>query len=257
MTEEGVRLQKVLASAGLGSRRKCEVLIERGRVSVNGQVVREQGVRVNPAADVIEVDGNRIPTTPGIVVLALNKPRGVITAMSDPAGKPCVGDLIADRPERLFHVGRLDGETEGLLLLTNDGDLAQRLGHPSHGVQKTYIATIAAPVPPAMRRRLLAGVELEDGPVTVDRFVVRQENDQQALVELTLHEGRNRIVRRLLASQGKPVRALVRTRVGPIGLNGLRPGQLREITGPELRALYASADGGGHPIDRPRPRRRG
>lgn len=238
MNDEGIRLQKVLAAAGIGSRRKCEVLISRGRVSVDGQVVTELGTRVDPTTAVIHVDGLRVPTAPDIIVLALNKPRGMITAMSDPQGRPCVGDLVADQPTRLFHVGRLDGETEGLLLLTNDGELGQRLGHPSHEVAKTYVATIAAPVPSGMAGRLKAGVELADGPVRVDSFTIKAETKNEAMVELTLHEGRNHIVRRLLASQERPVRALVRTRIGPINLGSQKPGTLREISGPELRRLY-------------------
>ena len=238
---EGVRLQKVLATAGIGSRRKCEILIERGRVTVNGSVVTAQGTRVDPSVDVIHVDGVRVPTAPDIVVVAFNKPRGVLTAMSDDRGRPCLGDYVADFEERLFHVGRLDSDTEGLLLLTNDGELANRLGHPSHGVIKTYVATIDAPVPPGLGQRLRRGVVLEDGPVTVDSFKVIQQTPREALVELSLHEGRNRIVRRLLASQDRPVQALVRTVVGPIRLGQQRPGTLRRIEGAELRSLYTDA----------------
>jgi 23S rRNA pseudouridine2605 synthase len=238
---EGVRLQKVLAGAGIGSRRKCEILIERGRVAVNGAVVTELGTRVDPQVDVIHVDGVRVPTATDLVVVALNKPRGMLSTMSDDRGRPCVGDLVADYPQRLFHVGRLDADTEGLLLLTNDGELANRLGHPSHGVIKTYLATIEAPVPAGLGRRLRAGVELEDGPVQVDSFRVIQATAREALVELSLHEGRNRIVRRLLASQGRPVQALVRTVVGPIHLGQQRPGTIRRIRGEELRRLYSAA----------------
>jgi len=238
---EPVRLQKVLAGAGIGSRRKCEILIERGRVSVNGSVVTTLGTRVDPATDVIHVDGVRVPTAPDLVVVALNKPRGVLSTMSDDRGRPCVGDFVADYPQRLFHVGRLDGDTEGLLLLTNDGELANRLGHPSHGVVKTYVATIDAPVPAGLGAQLRNGVELEDGPASVDAFRVIQATPSEALVELSLHEGRNRIVRRLLASQGRPVRALVRTVVGPIHLGSQRPGTVRRIGGEELRRLYSAA----------------
>ena len=238
---EGVRLQKVLAGAGIGSRRKCEVLIARGRVSVNGEVVTQLGTRVDPERDTIHVDGERVPTAADLAVLALNKPLGVLSAMSDDRGRPCVGDYVADYPQRLFHVGRLDADTEGLLLLTNDGELANRLGHPSHGVGKTYVATIDAPVPAGMAQRLRRGVELDDGPVTVDAFKVIQATPREALVELRLHEGRNRIVRRLLAAQDRPVRALVRTALGPVRLGQQRPGTLRRIHGEELRALYTAA----------------
>ncbi len=238
---EPVRLQKVLAAAGIGSRRKCEILIERGRVAVNGAVVTALGTRVDPATDVIHLDGVRVPTAPDLVVVALNKPRGVLSTMADDRGRPCVGDYVADIPQRLFHVGRLDADTEGLLLLTNDGELANRLGHPSHGVTKTYVATIDAPVPGGLGGRLRQGVELEDGPVAVDAFRVVQQTGDRAMVQLSLHEGRNRIVRRLLASQDRPVRALVRTVVGPIHLGSQRQGTVRPIAGEELRSLYAAA----------------
>lgn len=239
--EKGIRLQKVLAAAGIGSRRYCEVLISKGRVEVDGRIVTEQGLRVDPETAVIRVDGQRVPTAADRIVLALNKPLGVHTTMSDDRGRPCVGELVQDRSERLFHVGRLDADTEGLLLLTNDGDLSQRLSHPSHGIPKTYLATVPGPIPKDVGRRLLAGVELEDGPAAVDSFSVVQTLPGRALVELTLHEGRNRIVRRLLDAVGHPVEALVRTRIGPVRLGQLRPGRTRVIEGAELRSLYTEA----------------
>jgi 23S rRNA pseudouridine2605 synthase len=239
--DDGIRLQKVLASAGIGSRRACEELIAAGRVTVDGSVVREQGMRVDPARSIIHVDGERVPTAADILVLALNKPRGILSTMSDDEGRPCVGDLVADRPERLFHVGRLDADTEGLLLLTNDGELAQHLTHPSHGVAKTYIATVNGPVRRDVGKRLREGVELEDGMAKVDAFRVVQALPGRALVELTLHEGRKHIVRRLLEAVDHPVEQLVRTQVGPIQLAELRPGRVRAITGPELRSLYTAA----------------
>ena len=239
--EEGVRLQKVLAQAGLGSRRACEALIAEGRVEVDGQLVREQGLRVDPATAVVRVDGERVPVAPDHVVLALNKPRGTVTTMSDEHGRACVGDLVRDRPERLFHVGRLDADTEGLLLLTNDGELANRLGHPSHEIVKTYLATVRGSLPKDLGRRLRAGITLEDGPVACDRVQVIQQQPDRAMVELDIHEGRNRIVRRLFDAVGHPVIDLVRTRIGPITLGGQRPGSLREITGSELRSLYTAA----------------
>jgi 23S rRNA pseudouridine2605 synthase len=235
---EPVRLQKVLAAAGIGSRRKCEILIERGRVRVDGALVTELGTRVDPDRAVIHVDGRRVPTRTDLVVVALNKPRGVLSTMSDPQGRPTVGQYVADLPQRLFHVGRLDADTEGLLLLTNDGDLANRLGHPSHGVLKTYVATIDAPVPAGLGKRLKDGVELDDGPAKVASFRVLQVHGGRAMVELSLHEGRNRIVRRLLAAQDRPVAALVRTVIGPIQLGDQRPGTVRRIEGEELRRLY-------------------
>lgn len=239
--ESGLRLQKVLAQAGLGSRRACEDLITAGRVSVGGRVVRQLGTRVDPATAVIHVDGQRVPTAPDQIVLAINKPRGMHTTMSDDRGRPCIGDLLADRPERLFHVGRLDADTEGLLLVTNDGDLAHRLAHPSHEIAKTYMATIPGPVPREVGRRLKAGVELDDGPARVDDFRVTQSLPGKALVQVTLHEGRNRIVRRLLDAVGHPVESLVRTQIGPIRLGQLKPGRSRVIEGAELRSLYTAA----------------
>lgn len=241
MADDGVRLQKVLASAGLGSRRACEELIAQGRVEVDGRVVREQGLRVDPRRAVVRVDGERVPTAPDTVVLALNKPRGVVTAMSDDLGRPCVGDYVTERTERLFHVGRLDSDTEGLLLLTNDGVLAQHLTHPSHGVAKTYVALVPGPVPRDIGRQLRAGVELEDGPAAVDSFAILEATPNKALVEVTLHEGRNHIVRRLLEAVGHPVEELVRTQMGPIRLGQLRPGRTRVVSGAELHSLYTAA----------------
>jgi len=245
-TDEGsaeaglVRLQKVLASAGIGSRRACEALIDQGRVEVDGQRVREQGMRVDPRTAIIRVDGERVPTAPGIAVFAFNKPRGVITTMSDDEGRPCVGDWLAGRTERLFHVGRLDADTEGLLILTNDGELANRLGHPSFEVDKTYVATVRGQVRPAELRELQSGVELDDGPARCDQARILQQQPDRALIEIIIHEGRNRIVRRMMEAIGHPVTDLVRTRIGPVHLGQQRPGILREISGPELRALYTS-----------------
>ncbi|MHB1802834.1 MAG: pseudouridine synthase [Actinomycetes bacterium] len=238
----GVRLQKVLAQAGVGSRRACEELISEGRVRVDGRVIREQGVRVDQGAAVVTVDGRRIPTVPGGVYLALNKPRGVLSAMSDQQGRRCVGDLVADRAARLFHVGRLDVDTEGLLLLTNDGDLAHRLAHPSFGVSKVYLAEVPAPVPPGLGRQLREGVMLEDGVARVDAFRVVQSHAGRALVELHLHEGRQRIVRRLMAAVGHPVGRLVRLQVGPIRLGDMRPGSVRPLNQSEVMSLLTLVD---------------
>jgi 23S rRNA pseudouridine2605 synthase len=236
--QEGVRLQKVLAAAGFGSRRACEELIDRGRVEVDGRVVREQGVRVDPQTAVIRVDGQRVPTAAGTVVVAVNKPRGLLSTMSDDRGRPCLGDLVADRSERLFHVGRLDADTEGLILLTNDGELANRLAHPSYGVAKTYVATVAGPLPRSVGRELTGGIDLEDGPARADSFRVVQSMPGQVLVEIVLHEGRNHIVRRMLEAVGHPVISLVRTRVGPVVLGQQRPGTVRVLSAAEERALY-------------------
>ncbi len=236
---EGIRLQKVLAAAGIGSRRACEVLIGEGRVSVNDEVVTSQGRRVDPEVDVIRVDTMRINTARGLVYLAMNKPRGYVTAMSDPEGRPTVGDLVRDRTERLFHVGRLDADTEGLLLLTNDGELAHRLSHPSYEVPKTYLAEVIGPVARDVGRRLREGVELDDGMVRVDSFKLVDSNSNRVLLELVLHEGRKHIVRRALAEVGHPVQRLLRTSVGPVQLGSQKPGKIRNLTRDELAGLFA------------------
>ena len=235
-----IRLQKVLSSAGLGSRRACEALIEEGRVEVDGKRITEQGLRIDPRTAVVRVDGERVPTAPDTAVFAFNKPRGVISTMSDEEGRPCVGDYVAGRTERLFHVGRLDADTEGLLILTNDGELANRLGHPSHQVDKTYVATVRGQVSPQELRTLRQGVELEDGFAQCDSARLLQKLPDRSLIELVIHEGRNRIIRRMLAEVGRPVTDLVRTRIGPIHLGQQRPGVIRAISGAELRSLYTS-----------------
>ena len=235
---EGIRLQKVMASAGLGSRRACEQLIEQGRVSVNGKLVREQGMRVDPTSDVIMVDGDRIATAPGQTVLAFNKPLGVLSTMNDDQGRPCIGDYVADRVDRLFHVGRLDADTEGLILLTNDGELAQRLGHPSYGISKTYVAKVSGNFDKNALRDVLAGVMIEDRPVEVTRCRIIDQSKAVTVLELEIHEGRNRIVRRLFDALGYPVLDLVRVQVGPVKLAQLKSGQLRQIANAELGKLY-------------------
>ncbi len=238
--EAGVRLQKVLAAAGVGSRRACEALIAAGRVEVNGSTVRTLGTRVDPATDVIRVDGIRVtPPETGLVHLALNKPRGVVSTMSDPQGRPNLGDYVRDRSDtRLFHVGRLDADTEGLILLTNDGELAHRLAHPSYEVPKTYLAEVTGPVPRRLGSRLRAGVELEDGVVAVDSFRIVGRAGPRVMVEVVLHEGRKHVVRRLLEAVGHPVRRLVRTRIGPVTLGELRSGKTRPLSREEVGALY-------------------
>jgi len=238
---DGVRLQRVLASAGMGSRRACEQLIDEGCVEVDGAVVHEQGLRVDLSHAVIKVDGMRIQSAPNLVYLMLNKPTGVVSTMSDPEGRPSLADFVADRNARLFHVGRLDADTEGLLLLTNDGDLAHRLQHPSFGVLKTYLAQIPGPVPRDLGKQLRAGIELEDGPVKVDSFKLVDSAPGKALVELQLHEGRKHVVRRLLEAVGHPVITLVRTDVGPIRLGDLRSGRMRALNRPEISQLYSAA----------------
>jgi 23S rRNA pseudouridine2605 synthase len=244
MTDEsnGERLQKVLAASGVASRRACEELMSAGRVEVDGEVVTRLGTRVDPERSVIRVDGQRIPSASAHVYLVLNKPRGVVSTMADPHGRPTLAEHVADRPERLFHVGRLDTDTEGLILLTNDGEFAHRMAHPSYGILKTYVAQVKGQVAPSMGRRLAAGVELDDGPVSVDGFGVVDQTGGRTLVEIVLHEGRKHIVRRLLAHVGHPVQRLARTAIGPVRLGGLRPGQYRELTVEELGVLLDAVD---------------
>ena len=237
MSTEGVRLQKVLAQAGVGSRRACDALVEQGRVSVNGRVA-DLGTRVDPERDAITVDGRAVQVQTRIRVLMLNKPAGVVTTMSDDRGRPCVGDLVAHFPERLFHVGRLDEDTEGMLLLTNDGDLAHRLMHPSHGVQKTYVARVQGKVTPGVTRRLMAGVDLGDGPARADAAAVKAANDRWSVIELVLHEGRKRIVRRMCKAVGHPVERLTRIRMGRLELGQLPPGEMRELSESEVQLLF-------------------
>ena len=232
---EGERLQKVLAAAGLGSRRACEVLIEEERVTVNGEVA-VLGRRVDPERDRIEVDGLRVPVRPGLVTYLLNKPRGVVTTASDPQGRPTVVELVPSEP-RVFPVGRLDTDTEGLLLLTNDGDLAHRLTHPSFGVEKEYLAQVEGNPSPAALRRLREGVDLEDGRTAPARATLVAPG----VIGLVIHEGRNRQVRRMCETVGHPVRRLVRTRIGPLAERRLKPGEWRTLDVEEVRGLEAAA----------------
>jgi pseudouridine synthase len=236
----GIRLQKVLASAGVGSRRHCEELIGAGRVEVDGEIVRRFGARVDPQHQVIRVDGRRIPAREDLVYVALNKPAGVLTSMSDSRGRKTMTDLLGDTAERLFHVGRLDYDTEGLMLLMNDGELAHRLAHPRFGVPKTYLAEVPGPVPRDLGRQLIAGIELDDGVASADKFRVVEQVGGRALVEITLHEGRKHIVRRMLDAVGHPVSRLVRTQVGPVSLGSLRPGTTRQLSAKEVGDLYAA-----------------
>ena len=240
-----VRLQKLLAQSGVASRRKCEELMLGGLVEVDGEVVTRLGTKVDPRTAVIRVDGKRLPPASAHVYLVLNKPRGVVSTMSDPEGRRTLQDLVAERPERLFHVGRLDTDTSGLILLTNDGDFAHRMAHPSYEVDKTYVAEVDGDVSRATVQRLLDGVTLDDGPVTVSRAKVlsRGEGGAQgrSIVELVIHEGRNRIVRRLLEEVGHPVRRLTRSQLGPVRLGNLAPGTVRELTIDELGSLLDSA----------------
>ena len=236
-----VRLQKLLAQSGVASRRRCEELMLDGQVEVDGEVVTRLGTKVDPRTAVIRVSGKRLPPVSAHVYLVLNKPRGVVSTMSDPQGRRALGDLVADRPERLFHVGRLDTDTEGLLLLTNDGDFAQRVAHPSYELAKTYVAEVDGVVARPTVRRIHEGVEVDDRPVQVQACRVVSSTKDRSIVELVIHEGRNRIVRRLLDQVGHPVRRLTRTAIGPVVLQGLRPGALRELTSDELGTLLDAA----------------
>ena len=242
----GQRLQKVLAHAGVASRRACEQLIADGRVSVDGITVTEAGVRVDPLTQEIRVDGSRILTNPELITLMLHKPAGVVTTMEDPEGRPTVAqygrDYLAEHPElpdslRLVHVGRLDTETEGLLLLSNDGELSHRLMHPSFEIAKTYVAIVEGQVEPWVPRKLRRGMELEDGEARADRVTVKDSGPRGSIVEITLHSGKNRIVRRMLDAVGHPVTRLARTRLGPLRLGSLRPGETRPLSGEEIAAL--------------------
>ena len=242
----GQRLQKVLAHAGVASRRACEQLIADGRVSVDGITVTEAGVRVDPLTQEIRVDGSRILTNPELITLMLHKPAGIVTTMEDPEGRPTVAqygrDYLAEHPElpdslRLVHVGRLDTETEGLLLLSNDGELSHRLMHPSFEIAKTYVAIVEGQVEPWVPRKLRRGIALEDGETRADRVTVKDSGPRGSIVEITLHSGKNRIVRRMLDAVGHPVTRLARTRLGPLRLGNLRPGETRPLSGEEIAAL--------------------
>ncbi|WP_432571171.1 pseudouridine synthase [Kineococcus sp. SYSU DK005] len=237
---EGVRLQKFLAQAGAGSRRACEEMITAGRVTVDGEVVTELGVRVDPTRQVVHVDGLRFSVDDEMVYIMVNKPKGVVSTMFDEQDRLNLADMVGPREERLFHVGRLDLDTEGLILLTNDGALAHRLQHPSFGVQKTYLAEVRGPVKRELGRNLRSGVELEDGPVTVDSFKMVDSKPGYALVEVVLHEGRKHVVRRLLDAEGYPVLKLVRTQMGPLVLGDLKPGKNRRLTRGEVQQLMAA-----------------
>ncbi|MDX6352558.1 MAG: rRNA synthase [Streptomyces sp.] len=238
--QEGERLQKVLARAGMGSRRACEELIEQHRVEVNGKIVIEQGLRVTDQ-DEVRVDGLTVATQ-SYLFFALNKPAGVVSTMEDPDGRQCLGDYVTNRETRLFHVGRLDTETEGIILLTNHGELAHRLTHPRYGVKKTYLAAIQGPLPRDLGKRLKDGIELEDGYARADHFRIVQNTGKNYLVEVTLHEGRKHIVRRMLSEAGFPVDKLVRTSFGPIPLGDQKSGWLRRLTNTEVGMLMREVE---------------
>lgn len=234
--EEPVRLQKLLAQAGVASRRASEELIKHGRVQVDGETVTEMGVKVLPSAR-ITVDGERIHTDNALQVWAFNKPVGTVSTMQPEDDRPCLGDWATKLPERVFHVGRLDVATSGLILLTNNGELANRLTHPSYEIPKTYVAMVQGQVKPGLRKVLRRGVELEDGITKVDAFKLVEVRKGSSIVELTLHSGKNRVVRRLLSEVGHPVSALTRIAIGSLRLRTLKEGQFRLLEGAELAKL--------------------
>ena len=237
---EGERLQKVMAAAGVASRRASEILIAEGRVTVNGAVVTEPGRRVLPG-DHVSVDGVAVQLDVGKRYVMLNKPVGVVSTMADEAGRPDLRPFAEQYEERLFNVGRLDAETSGLLLLTNDGELAHVLAHPSFGVQKTYIAKVRGTMPAQAIAKLRNGIELEDGPIAADRARLLESGNGASLVEITLHSGRNRIVRRMLDAVGHPVLELVRRQFGPLHLGSLGAGRARDLTTVERGNLLTLA----------------
>ncbi|WP_040161039.1 pseudouridine synthase [Nigerium massiliense] len=235
---DGIRLQKVLAQAGIASRRNAEAMIDEGRVEVNGEPVAAQGRRVDPERDVIRVDGRRIPPPRRHAYVVLNKPRGVVSTMDDPEGRSTIADLLGHRSrERLYHVGRLDTDTEGMLLLTNDGDFAQRMTHPRYELSKTYVAEVEGILDAKTAARLRKGVTLEDGFIKPDRLKIGAVGGNRTMVTVVLHSGRNRIVRRMFDAVGHPVRRLTRIQIGPVRMGQLRPGDLRDLTRDELGAL--------------------
>ncbi|WTX90801.1 pseudouridine synthase [Streptomyces sp. NBC_00637] len=239
--QEGERLQKVLARAGYGSRRACEELIEQARVEVNGEIVLEQGKRVDPENDEVKVDGLTVATQ-SYQFFSLNKPAGVVSTMEDNEGRQCLGDYVTNRETRLFHVGRLDTETEGVILLTNHGELAHRLTHPRYGVKKVYLAHIVGPIPRDLGKQLKDGIQLEDGYAKADHFRVVEQTGKNYLVEVTLHEGRKHIVRRMLAEAGFPVDKLVRVAFGPITLGDQKSGWLRRLSNTEVGMLMKEVE---------------
>lgn len=244
-TQKAERVQKVLAAAGIGSRRACEELIAAGRVTVDGEVVG-LGSKADPQRQIVAVDGERIHVNPLLVHFLLNKPPGVVTTVSDPQGRPTVMELVPANP-RVYPVGRLDRDTEGLLLLTNDGELANRLSHPRYQVEKTYVAQIRGTVKRSAVRQLLDGVELDDGPARARAVRELGTAQDRTLLELVLAEGRKREVRRMLSAVGIPLERLARVKIGPLALGDIGQGRFRPLTGAEVRALYAAVGLGAEP----------
>lgn len=243
MSADPIRVQKAIGDAGLMSRRAAEDLIREGRVSVNGRTVI-LGDRVDPSRDVVEIDGSRIPVAPGMVAILLNKPTGVISTASDPHGRPTVVDLVAS-DRRVWPVGRLDADSGGLIILTNDGELTNRLTHPSFGATKTYTALVAGDIGPRVLRRMREGVELDDGPARAVTARIVDRSSGRTLVEVVMTEGRNREVRRMFDAVGHPVVELTRTAIGPLRDPRLKPGAWRPLTPSEVATLYRASAGNG------------
>lgn len=238
---EGERLQKVLAHAGVGSRRAVEEMIAAGRVRVNGERA-ELGRRIDPEKDKVELDGSIVPLRSELVYLLVNKPEGIVTTADDPEGRPTIMDLVDDQTERLWPVGRLDIGSEGALIVTNDGDLTMRLTHPRYHVPRTYLAQVEGSVGRRALDRLARGVELDDGMTAPARVQVVERVPRGSLVEITIHEGRNRQVRRMFDEVGHPVRRLVRRAIGPLELGRLKPGTYRKLSPVEVQALYRATE---------------
>ncbi|MCI1217848.1 pseudouridine synthase [Bifidobacterium crudilactis] len=233
-----IRLQKVLAQAGFGSRRKCEQIITEGRVEVDGELVTELGSRVDPSSQKIRVDGSRIHINNRHITLALNKPKKVLSTMDDPKGRFTLRDIIGDKYERVFHMGRLDYDSEGLILMTDDGELSQHVMHPRYEVSKTYIATLEGKIGGNVCRRLVTqGVHLDDGQITLDHCAIIDQSREHTIVKVVLHSGKNRIVRRIFGAIGFPVTRLVRTQIGPIKLGDVKPGSFRVLSATEVKSL--------------------
>ncbi|MCL2784213.1 MAG: rRNA pseudouridine synthase [Propionibacteriaceae bacterium] len=241
LDDNRIRLQKVIAAAGLASRREAEEMIVDGRVEVNGHLVTELGTRVDPDRDVVRLDGARIPPQRNHLYFALNKPVGVISTLDDPQGRASLKDYLPRKAGRLFHVGRLDADTEGLIILTNDGDFAQRLSHPSFEIDKMYLVEVEGVMDNQALKRLEKGVNLEDGFIRPDKVKLVSRTSTKTLIEITLHSGRNRVVRRMMEALGFPIARLARLRVGPIRLGNLPSGQIRELSVSEVGSLYDRA----------------
>lgn len=237
------RLQKILSASGVASRRAAEELIAAGRVTVDGRRA-ELGDRADPATVEIHVDGERIVTDKSRVYLAINKPRGVVSTMDDERGRAALADFLPPGTRRVYHVGRLDADSEGLLLLTNDGDLAHKLMHPAYGVRKTYLCHVQGPIPRGLGRQLREGIELEDGPASADSFRIVDSEGRNVLVEIVIHEGRKHIVRRMMEEVGHPVSRLIRVAVGPVKLGDLKAGRTRRLSPSEVAGLFKLVESG-------------